>query len=83
MLKRFVSLQQYAAKCAHCTTGNHINNNNNLNNSHFYDAYLTSKGEHTALYKVNNNVSIKTSKMIDYVVIIVYSLHVHAHTHNT
>ena len=44
--------------------------------------YLTDKGEHTALYKykVNNNVYLKTSKIIDYIVIMLYSLHTHAHT---
>ena len=35
--------------------------------------YLTSKGEHTALYKVNKSVSIKTSKTI--IMIIFYSSH--------
>ena len=35
-----------------------LNNNNAINNSgHFYSAvYLADKGEHTALYKINNNV---------------------------
>ena len=52
--------------------------------------YLTGKGEHTVLYKNNNNVYIKTSKIINYIVIILYSSHthtyacmcVHAHTHS-
>ena len=35
--------------------------------------YLTDKGEHTALYKINNKVYIKTSKMINCIVIILYS----------
>ena len=37
--------------------------------------YLTDKGEYTALYKVNNNVNIKTSKIMSYIVIILYSSH--------
>ena len=41
--------------------------------------YLTDMGELTALYKINNNVYIKTSKIINYVVIILY--HTHTHTH--
>ena len=32
--------------------------------------YLTHKGEYTALCKINNSVYIKTSKIINYVVII-------------
>ena len=42
---------------------------------------LTDKSEHTVLYKINNNVYIKTSKMINYIVIILYSLQIHTHTH--
>ena len=42
--------------------------------------YLTDKGVHTALYKINNNVCIKTSKIINYIVIILYSLHTYPHT---
>ena len=33
--------------------------------------YRTDKGEHTALYKVNNNVYIKTSKIRNYTVFLV------------
>ena len=43
--------------------------------------YLTDMGELTALYKINNNVYIKTSKIINYVVIILYHTHTHTHTH--
>ena len=46
--------------------------------------YLTDKGEHTALYKINHNVYIKTSKIINYIVVILYSSHTtytHTHTH--
>ena len=32
--------------------------------------YLTIKDEHTALYKINNNVYIKTAKIINDIVII-------------
>ena len=42
--------------------------------------YLTDKDERTALYKINNNVCSKTSKIINYVVIILYSAHTRAHT---
>ena len=42
--------------------------------------YLTDRGELTALYKINNNVYIKTSKIINYVVIILYHTHTHTHT---
>ena len=42
--------------------------------------YLTDKGGHIALYKINNNVYIKTSKIINYVVIILYSSHARAQT---
>ena len=46
--------------------------------------YLTTdKGEHTALYKINNNVYIKTSKIINYIVIIiniVFLVHTHRYT---
>ena len=35
--------------------------------------YLTDKGEHTALYKILNNVYIKSSKKIKHIVIILYS----------
>ena len=43
--------------------------------------YLTNKGEHTALYKYkrNNNVYLKTSKIIDYVVIMLYSVYTCTH----
>ena len=41
--------------------------------------YITDKGELTALYKTTNDVYIKTSKIINYVVIILY--HTHTHTH--
>ena len=52
--------------------------------------HLANKGEHTMLYKIQNNVYIKTSKIINYIVIILYSSHthtyacmcVHAHTHS-
>ena len=48
-------------------------------------SYLTDKGEHTAFYKINNNVYIKTSKIINYyIVLILYSSHTHhirKHTH--
>ena len=49
----------------------------------FVAPYLTDKGEHTTLYQVNNNVYIKTSKLISYIVIILYPLlmHVRTHTH--
>ena len=43
--------------------------------------YLTNKGEHTVLYKINNNLYIKTSKGINYIVIILYFSHAHARTH--
>ena len=39
--------------------------------------YLTDKGEHTTLYKINNNVCIKTSQTMNYTVIIMYSAHTH------
>ena len=39
--------------------------------------YLTNKAEHTLLYKINNNVYIKTSKGINYIVIILYFAHAH------
>ena len=32
--------------------------------------YLTNKGEHTVLYKTNNDIYIKTSKIINYIVIV-------------
>ena len=41
--------------------------------------YLTNKGEHTTLYKINNNIYIKTFKK-NYI-IIWYSLHTHTHMH--
>ena len=48
-------------------------------------SYLTDKGEHTAFYKINNNVYIKNSKIINYyIVLILYSSHTHhirKHTH--
>ena len=44
------------------------------------EPYLTDKGEHTALYKINNIVYIKTSKRINYTVIILYFPHTHTHT---
>ena len=37
--------------------------------------YLTDMGVNTAFYNINNNVYIKTSKIINYIVIILYSLH--------
>ena len=49
--------------------------------------YITDKGKLTALYKTNNDVYIKTSKIINYSVIILYSSHIppppppHTHTH--
>ena len=44
----------------HCSVSHHQHNNNS---GHFYIApYLTNKGEHTTLYKINNNGYIKTSK---------------------
>ena len=43
--------------------------------------YLTDKAEHTALYKTNNDVYVKTSKRINYTVMILYSSHTHTHTH--
>ena len=41
--------------------------------------YLTNKDEHTALYKINNNVYIKTAKIINDI----WSSHMHVcmHTH--
>ena len=40
--------------------------------------YLINTGEHITLHKINNNVSIKTSKIINYeVIILYYSLHTH------
>ena len=42
--------------------------------------YVTDKGEHTAPYKINNSVYIKTSKMINYIVAILYSLCSHMPT---
>ena len=41
--------------------------------------YLTDKGERTAPYKINNSVYIKTSKMINRIVAILYSLCSHTH----
>lgn len=43
--------------------------------------YLTNKGEHAALYKykLNNNVYLKTSKIIDYVIIMLYSVYTCTH----
>ena len=42
---------------------------------------LTDKGEYTTLYKSNNNVYIKTSKII-YIVILSYSSYTtHTHTY--
>ena len=53
-----------------------------------YEAYLTNKGEHTALYEISKIVYLKPSKNNDYVLVILYSLytksaptHTHAHTH--
>ena len=47
--------------------------------------YLTHKGEHTVLYRSNNNVCIKTSNITNYIVIILYSMHactnMHTHTY--
>ena len=48
--------------------------------------YLTSKGEHTALYEISKIVYIKPSKNNDYVLVILYSLHTistptHTHAH--
>ena len=43
--------------------------------------YLTDKDERTALYKIDNNVCSKTSKIINYVVIILYSAHARTCTH--
>ena len=50
--------------------------------------YLTGKGEPTVLYKINNNVYIKTSKIINYIGIILCTpppptMHIHKcmHTH--
>ena len=43
--------------------------------------YLTDKDEHAVLYKINNNVYIKTTKIINYTVIILYSSHTHRYTH--
>ena len=54
--------------------------------------YLTNKSEHTALDMISNNVYIKTSKMISYIVIILHPSHTtpaqtlslsltHTHTH--
>ena len=59
------------------------------------EPYLTNKAEPTALYKINNNVHIKTSKIRNYIVIIIVFLthhtiphqhtnmrtHTHTHTH--
>ena len=51
---------------------------------------LTNKGEHTALYKISQNVYIKTSKNNNCIVIILYCphnththtyTHIHTHTH--
>ena len=38
-------------------------------------------GEHTATYKINNTVCFKTSKILKYIVIMLYSSHAHIHTH--
>ena len=50
--------------------------------------YLTDKGEHTALYKINKGVSIKTSEIMINIVIILYKFlahhtctHTHTHMH--
>ena len=52
--------------------------------------HLTYKGEHTALCRMNNNEYIKISKVINYIVIVLYSSHTtplrthpstHTHTH--
>ena len=37
--------------------------------------YLTDKNEHTTLYKIKNNVYIKTSRIIGYIVMILYYSH--------
>ena len=42
--------------------------------------YVTDKGEHTVPYKINNSVYIKTSKIINYIVAVLYSLCSHRHT---
>ena len=42
--------------------------------------YLTDNGEHITLYNINNNVFIKTSKIINYTVMIFFT-RTHAHTH--
>ena len=42
--------------------------------------YLTDKDERTALYKINHNVCSKTSKIRNYVVMILSSAHARAHT---
>ena len=42
--------------------------------------YLTDKDEHTAVYKSNNNVYIKTATIINYLVIELYSSRAHTRT---
>ena len=39
--------------------------------------YLSDKGEHTSLYKINNNACIKTSTIINYIVIIMIAFLAH------
>ena len=40
-----------------------VNNNNNNNSGHRTTSYVTDIGQHTAHYKINKNVWIKTSKI--------------------
>ena len=44
--------------------------------------FLTDKGEHTTFNKINNNVGIRTSQTMNYIVIIMYSAHTHTHGRN-
>ena len=53
-----------------------FNNNNNT-----LTAVISIALYHTVLYKINNNVYIKTSNIINYIIIILYSSHTHTHTH--
>ena len=46
----------------------------NNNSGYLHSAYLNDKGEHTALYKINNNVYIKTSKIINYSLVFKYCI---------
>ena len=59
-------------------------NYKNKNSSHFYSAASHWQGWAHHILQDNDNVYtlyVKTSKIINYIVVILYSLHTHTHTH--